>query len=277
MKAILAIIVAIPLLTQAQEEFSFQLFFEDSMGNRDTIIIGYDELATDSIDTILGEVNILTQNWDSVFEVRCSVPIYSGMFNPTDLDWLAKKSINPYDSMLIQGNYVNSFHTHGILVKCKNFPLKLSWNNNIIDMAGLKSSYFSYPQILDYSEHLMDYDSLLFLESDFRLQFLTNYDSIIPFNFNFSDTLLSLGINQDDITHLNIRPNPSNGEFWIKLNEQVQKGEIIITDLTGKQIAKVSVSNTTNVSLSNMSEGVYLINLVSENTIIDTQKIVIQR
>ncbi|CAG5086705.1 hypothetical protein CRYO30217_03249 [Parvicella tangerina] len=84
-------------------------------------------------------------------------------------------------------------------------------------------------------------------------------------------------VQHENSCKMTIYPNPSNGEFWIKPNEQIQKGEIIITDLTGKQIAKVSVNNTTNVSLSNMSEGVYLINLASENTIIDTQKIVIQR
>ena len=47
-------------MVSAQEEFSFQLYFEDAVGNRDTITLGYDPLATDTMEMlfILKSVNL---------------------------------------------------------------------------------------------------------------------------------------------------------------------------------------------------------------------------
>ncbi|MCO5269967.1 MAG: T9SS type A sorting domain-containing protein [Brumimicrobium sp.] len=46
-------------------EFEFQLYFEDAEGNKDTITLGYDSLATDGIDTIFGEINTIEEPWSS--------------------------------------------------------------------------------------------------------------------------------------------------------------------------------------------------------------------
>ncbi len=56
---------------QAQE-LSFSLYLEDATGARDTIVLGYDSLATDSIDASFGEINLLGQAWGSDFEVRAT-------------------------------------------------------------------------------------------------------------------------------------------------------------------------------------------------------------
>jgi hypothetical protein len=58
--------------TQAQPEFSFQLFFEDAIGNKDTVTLGYDYNATSGIDAAFGEVDILGVTWNNDFEVRGS-------------------------------------------------------------------------------------------------------------------------------------------------------------------------------------------------------------
>lgn len=38
------------LFGQQTPGFEFELYFEDALGNRDTIILGYDDSATDGID-----------------------------------------------------------------------------------------------------------------------------------------------------------------------------------------------------------------------------------
>jgi hypothetical protein len=70
MKLLFLMFFVLPAICYSQEEFSFELYFEDAIGNKDTLLLGYDPLATDSIDVAFGEVNIINQPWSSVFEVR---------------------------------------------------------------------------------------------------------------------------------------------------------------------------------------------------------------
>jgi len=52
------------------QEFSFQMYFQDSAGNKDTLTIGYDVNATDSIDAIFGETNIISTPLSPGLDVR---------------------------------------------------------------------------------------------------------------------------------------------------------------------------------------------------------------
>lgn len=51
------------------QEFSFPLYFEDASGAKDTIIYGYDEDASDGIDSVFGEENLINKISDSTFTV----------------------------------------------------------------------------------------------------------------------------------------------------------------------------------------------------------------
>lgn len=80
-------------------------------------------------------------------------------------------------------------------------------------------------------------------------------------------------------SYFSIVPNPTSGNALLKLQglgENCEGCFYVITDLSGKQVAKTSVNQTTNVSLGNLGNGVYLINLQFEDSIIETKKIVIQ-
>src|SRR5690554_7600324 len=57
-------------------EFEFQLYFEDAAGNRDTVTLGYDQLATDTINSQFGEVNLLNTPWGNGLDVRIGNLIY---------------------------------------------------------------------------------------------------------------------------------------------------------------------------------------------------------
>ncbi len=56
-------------LAQPTAQFETTFYFEDAIGNRDSVIVGYDTLATHDIDPEFGEMELLTP-FDSVFEVR---------------------------------------------------------------------------------------------------------------------------------------------------------------------------------------------------------------
>ena len=51
------------------QEFSFVMHFEDARGNRDSIEIGYDIDASEGMDSLFDEQNIMEIKWDSVFDV----------------------------------------------------------------------------------------------------------------------------------------------------------------------------------------------------------------
>lgn len=71
MKKLLTITIILCFISAAQgQSFLFQLFFLDAQGNRDTIILGTDDLATDTIDTALGEVNIIGVPIDTGLDIR---------------------------------------------------------------------------------------------------------------------------------------------------------------------------------------------------------------
>ena len=53
------------------QEFSFEMYFEDASGSKDTLIFGYDINGTDTIDNLFNEVNIMSLPWDtSKLDVR---------------------------------------------------------------------------------------------------------------------------------------------------------------------------------------------------------------
>src|SRR5690554_936883 len=65
------------LFGQQTPEFEFELYFEDAAGNKDTITLGYDENATDSVDIAFGEANLAGQLWGEDLDVRIGDIAYS--------------------------------------------------------------------------------------------------------------------------------------------------------------------------------------------------------
>ena len=45
-------------------------YFEDGVGNKDTVYLGFSDLATAKINTELGEIDLTNEPFDSSFEVR---------------------------------------------------------------------------------------------------------------------------------------------------------------------------------------------------------------
>jgi hypothetical protein len=125
MKSLFLFTFTIASFACAQEEFSFRLYFEDSLGNKDTIIVGYDENATNGIDTNFGEVNIAASPWNNSFEVRTG----NGFMGETDWpinntfsDFQSKKQIKFKDCLVGQRYGIP------IIVKINTPPLEISWD-----------------------------------------------------------------------------------------------------------------------------------------------------
>lgn len=83
--------------------------------------------------------------------------------------------------------------------------------------------------------------------------------------------------NHEDENVLSVYPNPNNGYFWIELSETINEGELQITDLAGKVIRKVIYAGDSAVNVGGLPNGVYLIQLISEDSLIDTKKVIVSR
>ncbi|MEO6303153.1 MAG: hypothetical protein ABIP51_08260, partial [Bacteroidia bacterium] len=65
----IVIIVMASVSAYNAQEFVSQLNFMDALGNKDSIIVGYDPLATDSLDTAFNETDIKNTPINSLLDV----------------------------------------------------------------------------------------------------------------------------------------------------------------------------------------------------------------
>ncbi len=109
------------LSAQQQPQFVMPIWFEDSLGNRDTVWVGGDPSASYSnINTQFGEVEITTP-FDSIFEVRA--------VHADDNDWKTSKTIiegtdAPRQCILPSGTR--------LMIHAKYPPVKISWDTTIL-------------------------------------------------------------------------------------------------------------------------------------------------
>jgi len=123
MKKIFLIVMLFTPLTFWGQEFSFSMYFEDAIGNKDTLILGYDPAATDGINLQFGEENIIFEPFIKDLDVRAGKSIeYISYFWPLDI-FLSKKHITPKTC-----NMTDAPIPEHVYIYCKHFPLRVSWD-----------------------------------------------------------------------------------------------------------------------------------------------------
>ncbi|HMX40712.1 MAG TPA: T9SS type A sorting domain-containing protein [Saprospiraceae bacterium] len=127
---------------QAVPMFQMPLYFEDAVGNRDTLIIGYD---TSDIARHLNTVfdgPAITSPLDSVFEVRAF------HFNDDVLTQSSKKVINHYETWGIPNSDCGLSRYVKIVVSCKYPPLTISYDSTLLAPDGCRSNTIISPDWL---------------------------------------------------------------------------------------------------------------------------------
>jgi hypothetical protein len=122
MKALTVLLVScwIGLVSAQQPQFVIPIWFEDSIGNKDTVWVGGDPSASSqNINPQFGEFAITTP-FDSIFEVRA--------VHGYDSDWeTSKVIIEP----VTPGQCYLPAHTR-IMIHAKYLPVKISWDTTIL-------------------------------------------------------------------------------------------------------------------------------------------------
>ena len=88
--------------------------------------------------------------------------------------------------------------------------------------------------------------------------------------------LANASFNLDNIL---VYPNPSNDFIHVKMNNSNEKFEnIVLYNVLGESVKKVTTidSNQTTIDVSDLTKGVYLLEITSENKLKLTKKLVIK-
>lgn len=82
----------------------------------------------------------------------------------------------------------------------------------------------------------------------------------------------SIGLDEE-LSNLNVYPNPSNGIINIEISES-NKFTVTINDILGKVISTDEINSTTTLDLQHLDKGVYFVN-ISNSTVTNTTKVII--
>lgn len=123
MKALAGLLVScwIGFLSAQQPQFIMPIWFEDSIGNKDTVWVGGDpDASSQNLNPQFGEIAI-TASFDSMFEVRA--------VHADDTDWETSKIIIEYNDS--PGQCFLAPRTR-IMIHSKYPPVKISWDTTIL-------------------------------------------------------------------------------------------------------------------------------------------------
>jgi hypothetical protein len=140
--------VLLPMIVSGQKTsfWETKLFFEDGLGNKDSITIGHDLESKSNYNPDYGEINIKDVPWNSVFEVRAShnEPAH----NIASPHVLSKKIVGSTEAGL-HPTYNCLFVREPLkaFVRIKNMPLKISWDSTRHDGFCNKKDFLT-PHIL---------------------------------------------------------------------------------------------------------------------------------
>jgi hypothetical protein len=80
-------------------------------------------------------------------------------------------------------------------------------------------------------------------------------------------TISSVGLDQINISDMNVFPNPTNGEVNVSMPENMN-ADVQIFDAQGKLVAEqLNVTNNGKLNISNVTPGVYMVRLTAENAV----------
>ncbi len=271
------------LFSSRAQELSLTFFFEDAVGNKDSLFFGFNKQATRGIDTLLGELNDISEPYDSAFCVFFSNATYYDIENP---DYCLQNERKP--TFISKQQYYNTAPIE-IGIISKNWPVTISWNKE--DVIGWNlNEFFENGDLFMFLTGWNppggwfdvscgcgiwpDYYTDISKERSITL----NKNSLCKYKAEFARDSISLlftgvetiGTNAELLTLpvVNVSYDNESKVLSIENNINVRDFNIGITDLLGKTMIrrKISIGHSEygSVSLNGLNPGVYIINISSD-------------
>lgn len=272
MKNLLFLLILVSYGFSTAQEFSFELFFEDSAGNQDSIILGYDDAATFDIDNSFGEVNIITVPYSAGLDVRISD------------EWLNRgNSIPPTfhtKKQIYNKACPNSFLIPVIDIVTDNWPVTATWDNSFFNDVCRNGSVFTSinpggwwdtasPSNL-YRVDLRDINEATFTSNhdgsfNDAYSYMNDNGDIIPVYWQtFGDLSIILSVSENYKTDIKIFPNPTDDFLYYEVDAPERISEINVYDINGR---KQIVHHSDNfLDLKKLTDGIYFVEFLFDDS-----------
>lgn len=168
---------------------------------------------------------------------------------------------------------INSQTLRYICVSLADTSQKWGWNAKIVERIGPIKSFSNYdylfPVKFDYCGMIIDE---LIEGGNFRCY---SDDSAFTYTSNIAPTcdyLTSVNSLDNNTNHLNVFPNPSNGDFNITFDQSIK--EILITDMLGNIIIQEQLKNQWEFNINNLRSGTYILTIKDKDNRTTNRKII---
>jgi hypothetical protein len=278
------------LISQVIPEFVTKFYFADNQGNKDTIEVGFDKTAKvdKSIQPQFGEIDITNELFKK-FDVRIGNP---SAFQKNDEPY-SKRKINNFEKC---GTYDRV--KFAILIRAKNFPVTMKWDNDLFKDSCLKSSVFTRSGVTllyDANEPtrrmLKDTNELLIDKKymdgwqDGPVGFLgqmddSTLDSVQVFYMFFTKNRGGVGVNDNLLQdRIELMPNPVLNNLMLKLSPDIilpEKIQLQILSTNGQILQQEVINGSVQIEtdVSNLPSGLYFLQLRSPQGLLYTEKFV---
>jgi hypothetical protein len=272
----------------SQEEFSFTLYFEDAVGNRDSLILGYDENGTQFLDEQFGEVDISNEPWDSVFEVRASELYIDPEFIASPQSWIFPPPQFMSKKQIIEkcecchSDVFFSLNSLGINVKSNNYPLKITWDSGLFEtdscLMGTHLSTNVYTMVphtnipLNLANGNMPFES--WYSSEHSISPANDTINVLYFTFSKPHPLSVNDKDDEKSTDFKLYPNPTSDKLYFEINNPSEVKEIEIIDLLGRVKSVFTFQQLKSndfIPVSDLNQGRYFLKIYSTSGVVTKQ------
>lgn len=247
------------------QEFQSTIWLEDINGRMDSVTIGYDPSASESIDGTFGALDITNQPW-AAFEIRASQIDVTEIINGEDISnprsisdlsrYQTKTEIIPKNcsSLIEVSNQAGYVPFITLFIASDAYPIKIKWNQTDFENDCLSKSVISDWPIstwwdipccsnLEINETLFSETNEITIHHQIGMQVVNeNLDTLIMLNISLKDGLETSTKKIEDESDFTIYPNPSNGVFYIPQNAEImnvidRNGNIVLYKNEGQKIS----------------------------------------
>jgi hypothetical protein len=256
----LIFLIFLSLQTEAQKNLdrvTIKLWAIDSENNIDSVFFGYDKSATNDIDTLLGEKNIINQPFKELIELRSIQRKYEDQLC-NEGGYSFNSEFN-FDSKINFRSILYPPNLFEFIVKGKNYPIKI---------------YADFKEMFD-STYYGGYSKIFLFDS------LCNTPIVI--SANFSDTLLfsvenerqylikiNLDYIHDGISKLvdesddyKVFPTLVTGKLLVESKNNYENTSIEIYNSIGVKVLTDKFFGNKSIDLTELKKGIYFVNVQS--------------
>lgn len=257
------------------QAFEFPLVFKDAAGNSDTIIIGYHPDATSGIDTLLNEVNIISQPYNEGIDVRVTDE-HVRRYQDLEGTFHTKKQIVD----MVGENAV------AVDIKTSHFPVTAFWDKSVFQDDVWVGSLFTSinPGGWWDTGSPSNLGRVIFSEGD-SVTFTTNvFANAIAINDNYAyvkgmDTIavywIALGQKDIGVSQQNTLrpvvfcyPNPVTDVLQVSGLDDAGDRKVEFFTATGQTLSVPQYANGTTYDVSFISPGPFLVKIISRQQVL---------